>query len=400
MKWASAISERARIEEAIEEAAEAVCQDLGQRRPDLTAVFVSAHHAPDYPLVPSLVLSHLPGTRVVGCSAAGVIGAGHEVERRRAVAITAATLPGVDVRPFHLDALALPGPEDEPRRWWDATGVTPDGNPHFMVLVDPFTCDAEALVAGLDGAYPGACKIGGLASATGENALFRAGSLHRTGVVGVALSGNILVDPVVARGFRPLSKPMLVTRHRDNILLEVDGRPPMLALQDIHDGLSEADRLLFRNALHVGLEMHAEEVVYTDGELLVRNILGMDPESGAVAVGGALHQWQVVQFLLCDPKTAEQDLAATLERYRQEVATPVGGAMMFSCMGRGRQFFGEPDHDSNLFRERFGAVPLGGCFCGGEIGTLNGTTHLHGHASAFALFREPDLCTRTRVPPT
>ena len=34
-----------------------------------------------------------------------------------------------------------------------------------------------------------------------------------------------------------------------------------------------------------------------------------------------------------------------------------------------------------------GAVPLGGFFCNGEIGPVNGTTYLHGYTSCFGLFR-------------
>ena len=49
---------------------------------------------------------------------------------------------------------------------------------------------------------------------------------------------------------------------------------------------------------------------------------------------------------------------------------------------------GRPDHDTDLFREKLGEIPLGGFFCNGEIGPVGGATFLHGYTSAFALFRE------------
>ena len=64
----------------------------------------------------------------------------------------------------------------------------------------------------------------------------------------------------------------------------------------------------------------------------------------------------------------------------------VEGALLFSCLGRGAQLFGEPDHDSGLFRRFVGPVPIGGFFCNGEIGPVGGSTFLHGYTSAFALF--------------
>ena len=56
-------------------------------------------------------------------------------------------------------------------------------------------------------------------------------------------------------------------------------------------------------------------------------------------------------------------------------------------LGRGVQLYGEPDHDSDAFRCQVGEVPLGGFFCNGEIGAVQGQTYLHGYTSAFAMFR-------------
>ena len=54
---------------------------------------------------------------------------------------------------------------------------------------------------------------------------------------------------------------------------------------------------------------------------------------------------------------------------------------------RGRDLYGRPDHDSELFNKTVGAIPLAGFFCGGEIGPVNGTTYLHTFTSSFAIFR-------------
>ena len=83
-------------------------------------------------------------------------------------------------------------------------------------------------------------------------------------------------------------------------------------------------------------------------------------------------------------KTAETDLSAQLERFR---GPQPAGALLFSCVGRGQGLFGRADHDTDLFRARVGAVPLGGFFCNGEIGPVGGHTFLHGYTSAFGLFR-------------
>jgi small ligand-binding sensory domain FIST len=94
----------------------------------------------------------------------------------------------------------------------------------------------------------------------------------------------------------------------------------------------------------------------------------------------------VIQFLLRDARTAEEDLSQLLDRYRTGGARP-SGALLFSCLGRGKHLFGAADHDTGLFRERLGPIPLGGFFCNGEIGPVGGSTFLHGYTSAFGLFR-------------
>ena len=65
----------------------------------------------------------------------------------------------------------------------------------------------------------------------------------------------------------------------------------------------------------------------------------------------------------------------------------IPGALLCSCLVRGQYLYGRPNHDTDLFREKLGAVPLGGFFCNGEIGPVSGTTFLHGYTSSFGLFR-------------
>ena len=63
------------------------------------------------------------------------------------------------------------------------------------------------------------------------------------------------------------------------------------------------------------------------------------------------------------------------------------GSLLFSCLGRGVHLYGRADHDTDVARRHLGDVPLGGFFCNGEIGPIQGTTFLHGYTSAFGLFR-------------
>ena len=93
-----------------------------------------------------------------------------------------------------------------------------------------------------------------------------------------------------------------------------------------------------------------------------------------------------VQFHLRDGSTSDEDLRNVLtDREHKE---DYRGALLFSCLGRGEHLYGEPHHDSRVFRELLGQVPLSGFFCNGEIGPVHNTTYLHGYTSAFGVFRQ------------
>ena len=388
MRWASALSSKERTDEAIVEAAVGLRRSLAGARPDLVIAFASPHHLDVSTRIPALVEAEMPGSVLVGCTGSGIIGAGHEIEGAAALSLTAASLPGVQMTPFHLDQRELPESADA-QEWLESIDVQAESSPHFLLLADPLTIDAGAILAGLDAAYPRASKFGGLASGgpiPGANRLFLRARTWRAGAVGVAFTGNVTVETIVAQGCRAIGKPMIATRCQRNVLLEVDGRPPLEVLRDLFPTLPARDQDLLRHSLLIGIEMR-DAVEYREGELLVRNLVGMDAEIGAVAVGAPLHPMQVVQFLLRDARTAEEDLTRLLERSTAR-AQPPSGALLFSCLGRGQHLFGRADHDTDLFREKIGPVPLGGFFCNGEIGPVGGATFLHGYTSAFALFSE------------
>ncbi len=393
VRWASAISSNPVFAHAARDVIESVAKELDGLEANLVLAFVSPHHAEHYDEIPALVSTRFPGSVLIGCSASGVIGAGHEVEQRPGFSLTTACLPGVSIRPFSLNAAQLPEETTDVEPWRALVGKPPIPNAHFVLIADPLTFDATALLTGLDIAFPDSRKIGGLASGgpeRGSNALFVGSNTHRVGAVGVALSGNISVDTIVAQGCRPIGTPTIITRSQNNVVLELDSRPPLRVLRELYESLPDKDKELFRTSLFAGLEMKSEEVEFHAGDFLVRNLVGIDPEAGAIAIGAVPKPWQVLQFLLRDSETATEDLRRLLKRYRGSRGTKPQGALLFSCLGRGVHLFGKADHDTGMFQESLGPVPLGGFFCNGEIGPVGRTTFLHGYTSAFALFREAD----------
>ena len=142
------------------------------------------------------------------------------------------------------------------------------------------------------------------------------------------------------------------------------------------------------SSLFVGIQASGFPLGEDPGPFLVRNLLGIDYETGAMAASAAVGEGQGIQFHLRDRESSAEDLFSRLREYRdQHGARNVAGALLFSCLGRGECLYGDLGHDSRVFREILGEVPMGGFFGHGEIGPVGGITHVHGYTSAFALFR-------------
>ena len=389
MKWSSGISALLDPVEAVGEVVASLRQGLEGVEPNLILLFVSEHHRNDYREIAVLVGSEFGAGLLLGCSARSVLGDGREIEHGPSLAMTAAVLPGVTLRPFHYEREAVPELSVSANVWRERLGDSKT-DPHILLLSDPYSFDVEPFARGLDLAFPSTNRVGGVASggaAPGDNVLLVGSEVHNTGVVGVALSGDLEMDSLVAQGCRPIGVPMFVTGAHDNVIDTLDGRPALEVLEALYESLGPGDRELSRGSLFLGLQMRGEQSSYEQGDFLIRNLVGSDPSSGALLVGGVPGDRQVVQFHLRDAETSAEDLDLCLTRYARDAPGPVVGALLFSCLGRGAGLYGEADHDSRLLREHLGKVPVGGFFCNGEIGPVQGRTFLHGYTSALALFR-------------
>ena len=391
MKWVSALSEHQSLSQAVAECAGEITAAMGDAKPDLAIAFVSAHHAASYDALPALVSELLGDCALIGCSGGGIIGAGREVENRPGFSLAVASLPDAEVVEFHIENADLPDGDAPPSAWEDLVGVPASDDPQFLILSDPFSVQGENLLMGFDYAFPRSAKVGGLASGGQQphaNALYLNGRTLRSGAVGVALLGNVAVDTIVAQGCRPIGQRMQITSCDQNMLSALDGRDTFEVLREMFQGLNERDQNLAQHSLFLGVVMDEFNDDPKLGDFLIRNIIGVDARRGALAVGELLKEGQVVQFHLRDAETSSQDLDAMLSDYSADgVQTAGSGALLFQCLGRGSYLYGRPDHDTDMFRDKVGDIPLAGFFCNGEIGQVAGSTYLHGYTSSFGIFR-------------
>ncbi len=389
MQFASAISREDQIEAAIDETLDTLAQQAPELAADIVFVFATPHHLKALADQLPEIQKRLDAPILIGCTGGGVIGDRREVERRSALAILTASMPGVSVTPFHVEQSSI---EDlSPNYWQSRFDFGDEDEPAFVLLPDPFTIDAQKLLDSLNDAYPLRPVVGGLASGSqsaSSCALFLNGEVVH-GAVGLGLSGNFNLHTVVSQGCRPIGDPQVITRCENQIIYELGGRPALEVILTMIESLPPADQRLARSALLMGRVIDEYKDKFDRGDFLIRMLMGADKESGAIAVGDVFRPGQTVQLHVRDAATAREDLHELMHNVSHHLeGQAASGALLFSCNGRGSHLYGEPDHDSRVVAETTGPVPIAGFFCNGEIGPIGNTNFLHGFTASIGIFQE------------
>ena len=351
---------------------------LGGAPADLAVVFGGAPNLEHVEDGLRLVRDRIGAEAVVGCGAQGVVGAGRELEHG-GVAVWAAALPGARVEPFHLEAVRSGASSVA------LTGMPEvDGADALLLLADPYSFPAEALLGEVAAERPGLPVIGGLASAgggPGRATLILGDEVVDHGAVGVALAG-VDVHPCVSQGARPIGPEMVVTAADGSVIEELASRPALERLKEAIAELDFAERALASRGLLLGIVIDENKPDYERGDFLIRGLLGVDEESGALQVGERVRVGQTVRLQVRDGESADEDLRAALGRMPDDPA----GALLFTCNGRGSHMFDAPDHDARALDEAFGGAPVAGFFCAGEIGPVGRRNFVHGFTATMAVF--------------
>ncbi len=283
--------------------------------------------------------------------------------------------------PLRLEATAL-GDVVSLTGWPHGLAFEPQA---LLLIADPFSFPTEAFYEELGRRHPGLPVIGGNASAArgpGGNRLALDGDVFSSGAVGAFLGPGVDVDTVVSQGCRPIGQPYVVTRAEGNVVYELGGEPALGRLVRMsRTGMPAEDVRLIDRGLHLGQVIDEHKLDFGRGDFLVRNVVGADQESGAIAVNDVVGVGTTVQFHVRDASTADEDLHHLLN------GRDADAALLFTCNGRGVRLFGTPDHDAAVVEDQV-AAPTAGFFAAGEFGPVGGRNFVHGFTASIALLRD------------
>ena len=385
-QFASAISTNPSLDDAIAQTCDEVASKLtGQ--PDLILAFVSSNRADECEQIAAEICERLGSDCLVGCTGESILGMGREVELQSALSIWAAVLPGASIQPMHLNFERSPEggaivgwPENMEEEW--------PGDTAMILLGEPFSFPADSLLERLNEDRPGVPVIGGMASgagAPGESRLLIGTAAHQEGAVAVVVQG-VKVRTVVSQGCRPIGTHFVITKAERNVIYELGGKPALLQLKEIFDTLPTREQQLVQSGLHVGRVVSEYQDKFQQGDFLIRNVMGIDPDNGSIVVGEFVRPGQTVQFQIRDHQSADDELKQLLAAVRDNSEASPLGALLFTCNGRGTRLFQKDHHDAGLVEETLGPIPLAGFFAAGELGPVGGKNFMHGFTASIALF--------------
>jgi small ligand-binding sensory domain FIST len=231
-----------------------------------------------------------------------------------------------------------------------------------VVHGDPRNPALPAMIQGLAGELPGVFLVGGLTSSHGEHVQIADGAVSG-GLCGVLFTPHIPVVTGHTQGCTPIASQHVVTACQRNILIELDGRPALEVFQEDIGEVLTKDLNRVAGYIFAGLPVPGSDT----GDYLVRNLIGIDPHNGLLAIGEQLSPGEALMFCRRDGNSAREDMRRMLEDIRRRLSAPPRGALYYSCLGRGRHQFGEDSEELRLIQETLGDMPLTGFFANGEI---------------------------------
>lgn len=380
------------------------------REPNLGFVYLTDSLAPHADSVLSTLKARTGISSWVGASAAGICATGVEYMDEPALAVMLGQFAPGSFNVFS-------GTQRPPARA-ARTGTDQLAAWTALAHADPHTPDVASIVQDMSYKLASGRLYGGVASGrsnANQQPVQIADQVLRGGLSGVVFAQDVPVHTALAQGCFPLptAREHTVTAAQEQSIVRLDEQRAFDALiedagfhstaptDDVQPPTHAIDSTL-RNALH-GLARQGLLVGLKNGpaalDYLIRHVVALDPDSGAVLTTTDIHPDQRVIFCTRDEGAARQDLARVCRQLQGEAPVPIRGAVYISCLGRGGHLFGEQGEELRLIQAELGAVPLVGFYANGEIYGRD----LYGYSGVLMLFgasRTPPPRTPTRTPTT
>jgi hypothetical protein len=254
----------------------------------------------------------------------------------------------------------------------------------LMLMCDGLTPDQREMARG---AYEVTSAVVPLVGgAAGDDCRFQRtvtfgeGRALTNGLVCIWVNSTRTIGVGVGHGWRPFSKPMLVTRAEGSVIHELDGMPAMEAYLSergaaLLDGVSFGERAMERP---IGLPN-------AHGSYDLRQIHMPAPDGGLVLTTGVSEQ-SVVQVMCTDDESLLAGASEAAESAMAGLDGPPRLAVVFSCCTRVPLLGARVGEEVDRISATLGGAPAGGFYTCGEFGRVSGSSGIHNSSVAIIAF--------------
>lgn len=386
------ISGNLNASEAAGEASYQAMESGDLKRADWALVFCTFPHREKYQHILRTVCDITHTTNLIGCSGIGVLTNSAEIEAEPGVCVLAVSSNSIKTSSFmcgdRTDEGFKAGVEI-------GKGLKPIGYEKALLalLPDPFNFRPELLFRGIESELGYIPIVGATASENpyiNETSVFNGDNVSRRSVSGIIMKGEFDYSIGITQGCQPIGNPFVITRCENNIIMELDNKPayevlkrhvPQTILENPHDLI----RTLF-----VGFSPDPGGRKIVGGDYLIRNIMGINPERGIIAVAENVRDGQTIIFAIRNPQMAREDLKQMLERIKSssDSEKPFKFGLFFNCCARGSSLYGQKGIDTAYISHYLEGVPIIGFFGNSEFASLQGTNHLFTYTGVLVLISE------------
>jgi small ligand-binding sensory domain FIST len=192
-----------------------------------------------------------------------------------------------------------------------------------------------------------------------------------------------------SQGVRALTSPIEVAEVQGYDVKRLGNYPALNVLvQSLPTGVREMGRI----PLHLiigGVTFGDPMTAIREGRYRLNHIVSANLGDQSITLSHPLNRGERLFWAMRDALTAERDMRATIARAAQHLQRKPNFALLFPCMGRGPQFYGNRDRDLDLLSAAYPGLPIIGMYGNGEIGPLDGANHLYQYSTILGLFHVP-----------
>ncbi|MDT8283853.1 MAG: FIST C-terminal domain-containing protein, partial [Gammaproteobacteria bacterium] len=117
-------------------------------------------------------------------------------------------------------------------------------------------------------------------------------------------------------------------------------------------------------------------------DYMVRSLVGIDETKKIFAINDLVNEGQDLLFCRRDGNSATEDMQQMLQNIKKRLTDTPKGGIYISCLGRGREQFGEDSEEIKMIQNLLGDFPLTGFFANGEIHH----NRVYGYTGVLTLF--------------